>query len=420
MAQLSRWTDAMKTDGAKPPPSADTKPPVASLSGSKTVPSARPPPSQQELKKQPSAVEEEYEEEFEDYDEDFEEEGSPAKPSAKPQVNPKQQPSLAPPKPVSTSFAPTPALDLKGAHGKDADWGNNAPPMSTTMDAKRTQRDREDAVPKTARRNLENMTSSLARSIADPRSMRVQRIMNSKVLDLHSEKFTQLTLLPSTPYEFYNNILRKPNAHIKQVGVPVDQEVREIEVNTDEVVMKDEVVQASFEDDTKFFKVLDDIRQRRKKGGDHSMKDVADIDSLRNMAPSDTSFPGAEERGTSSLSSFLQRASGVIEGVLDSERSAKDTDSKAAGSRSSQSSILDATAISFGTDKSKGENELIRTRATTYVRFSSVQTHVLLSVHPYPTEDSENDLLPEKGLISIWDLVASSGAPHYILESTSQ
>eukprot|EP01031_Cornospumella_fuschlensis_P039320 gene39320-47860_t len=244
MAQLSRWTDAMKTDGVKPPPSADSKPPAASISGSKTVPPARSPPSQQELKKQPSAVEEEYEEEFEDYDEDFEEEGSPAKPSAKPQVNPKQQPSLAPPKPVSTSFAPTPALDLKGAHGKDADWGNTAPPLSTTMDAKRTQRDREDAVPKTARRNLENMTSSLARSIADPRSMRVQRIMNSKVLDLHSEKFTQLTLLPSTPYEFYNNILRKPNAHIKQVGVPVDQEVREIEVNTDEVVMKDEVVQA--------------------------------------------------------------------------------------------------------------------------------------------------------------------------------
>ncbi|RYH22441.1 hypothetical protein EON65_19220 [archaeon] len=402
MAQLSRWTDAMKVDGAKGAPVAESKPSGASLSGSKTVPMAKTTPDQQEPRKQPSTLEEEYEEEFEDYDEDFEEEGSPAKPSSKPIVASKPQPSLAPPKPLPASFVPTPAFDLKSIQGKDGDRGSPVSSLAS-LDAKKLQRERDDAVPKTARRNLENITSSLARSIADPRSMRVQRIMNSKVLDLHSEKFTQLTLLPSTPYEFYNNILRKPSAHIKQVGVPVDQEIREMEVNTEEVVMKDEVVQASFEDDTKFFKVLDDIRQRRRKGGgEHSMKNIADMDSLRNTAPPDTAIPGAGERGTSSLSSFLQRASGVIEGVLDSERSAKDTDNKATGNRSSQSSILDATVISFGTDKSKGENELIRMRATSFVRFSSVQTHLLLSVHPYPLEESENDLLPEKVCVCIF------------------
>lgn len=400
MAQLSRWTDAMKSDGTKGPPAAETKPSGVSLSGSKNIPVAKP-PSGHEPRKQTSTVEEDYEEEFEDYDEDFEEEGSPAKPSSKPVVAPSQQPSLAPPKPLPTSFAPTPALDLKSSHSRDAERSSQVPPLATA-DAKKLQRDREDAVPKTARRSLENITSSLARSIADPRSMRVQRIMNSKVLDLHSEKFTQLTLLPSTPYEFYNNILRKPNAHIKQVGVPVDQEIREMEVNTEEIGMKDEVVQASFEDDTKFFKVLDDIRQRRKKGGEHTMKDIVDMDSLRNLAPVDSSIPGAEERGTGSLSSFLQRASGVVEGVLDSERSVKDIDNKATASRSSQSSILDSAAIAFGTDKSKGENELIRMRATSFVRFSSVQTHMLLSVHPYPLEDNENDLLPEKVLMHVY------------------
>ena len=60
-------------------------------------------------------------------------------------------------------------------------------------------------------------------------------------------------------------------------------------------------------------------------------------------------------------------------------------------------------------------------RSTSKVRFSHLQTHMLLALHPYPVGDeADADLRANKGLLSLWDTVANAGAPSLLLECPGQ
>lgn len=53
--------------------------------------------------------------------------------------------------------------------------------------------------------------------------------------------------------------------------------------------------------------------------------------------------------------------------------------------------------VSMGVDKSNGANETVRTRRIACTKFSTLQPHLLMTAHPYPTDDTaELDLKPYK------------------------
>lgn len=53
--------------------------------------------------------------------------------------------------------------------------------------------------------------------------------------------------------------------------------------------------------------------------------------------------------------------------------------------------------VQMGTDKTSGGNETVRTRRIACAKFSTLQPHLLMSAHPYPTDESaELDLKPYK------------------------
>jgi hypothetical protein len=66
----------------------------------------------------------------------------------------------------------------------------------------------------------------------DRRGKRLSKIFASGVLDMQEEKFSQLNINPTTPYELYLRQLRSNNSSMKQIGVPNENNTRTIEVNT--------------------------------------------------------------------------------------------------------------------------------------------------------------------------------------------
>ena len=99
----------------------------------------------------------------------------------------------------------------------------------------------------------------------DSRGKRLSKIFASGVLDMQEEKFSQLNINPTTPYELYLRKLRSNNSSIKQIGVPNESNTRTIEINTDDIVTADKEVQFSYGDDTLLFNVMRVINERKHK-----------------------------------------------------------------------------------------------------------------------------------------------------------
>lgn len=237
-----------------------------------------------------------------------------------------------------------------------------------------------------AKASRSGIGSSLSRSMVDPRSVRIQRILASNVLDMKVERATFLNILPSTKYDLYLNEIRSADAKLKQMGVPTDLEIREIEVNTDEILTSDKEVQFCDGDDTKFLNTLSAIKQKKRKEKAET-KDVGIQDTRREIQERHDAGSGSQ------LSEFLRKSSLAIESLLTESRQQK---------ASSKPEDRDFKMLSeklpwkeAGRDGKNGANELLRNRSTSLIKFSEYQTDVFLTIHPFSDSDSE-DLRPFK------------------------
>jgi hypothetical protein len=215
-------------------------------------------------------------------------------------------------------------------------------------------------------------------------------------MDLTVDKFMQLNILPRSRYELYQSQLRQtPEPPIKQVGVPLSLEKRDMEVNTVEAVQVDKEMQFCHGDDTAFFNILRDV-QRRRSGHSPALAPAAVSVSV-SAGPDGDSFE-SNVRGAAKLTAFLSRACYVFEASLPAaagtdERA--DSSSSSSSSSSSQGSAVFSRAhewLSLGGDKASGANELLSTRAARSVRFSGLDPALLVAAYPHPPPQDDPDM----------------------------
>lgn len=167
--------------------------------------------------------------------------------------------------------------------------------------------------------------------MTDPRGQRIQRLLNSKVMELQVDKQTILNQLPITPYELYMRNLRLSNASVRQIGVPVDLEKRDMDVNTDAIETADQSVQFSYGDDTAFYRTMDEIKARRNKqssdhkgerGGNTSTSSGSQANPAHTNTTADVSNSSSAV-GATRLTTFLQHASRICEHILADQEESK-------------------------------------------------------------------------------------------------
>ncbi len=143
-----------------------------------------------------------------------------------------------------------------------------------------------------------------------------------------------------------------------------------------------------------------------------------------------------------SLTMFLQRASAMLETLMEEDSAAaaaarSSSSSQAGGGAKSLPKSIFAQAgpggggagaghaAALGTDATAGANELIRLRRASALSFSALQPHFLLSCHPHfrDNDDDEragDDLKPFAGMLCVWSILAGTGAPAYVLQCPGQ
>jgi hypothetical protein len=245
--------------------------------------------------------------------------------------------------------------------------------------------------------------------IADPRSFRIQKILQSGVMDLQQEKFNVFSLAPTSPYDLYQSLLRTASAPtIRQIGAPGDDDSRDMEVNTDDIIMVDKSMQFSFADDTLLCNLMEEIKHRKQQGkGGKSKQTLLDAVkrksnslSFADGGSSSSGFLASEinKIGSAKLSSFLKRSLALTEGVLAAQQrnggeTVKD-DAKYDGGGFKSNAIIDPsfTWLAFG-----GGN-LISSRPLSAAKFSTMQPTTFITAHPYPEDETLNkkDLRPFK------------------------
>jgi hypothetical protein len=295
------------------------------------------------------------------------------------------------------------------------------------------------------------MAASTAMTL-DPRGRRLAKLFASGVLDMQDEKATQLNIAPSNPYDQYQRLLRSQPSSIRQQATPADQETRDVEVATDEIIMKDKEVQFSYGDDTRLLNIIRVVVERReaRKAGKvltESLLDMVDRDvssgrsegvstaTVEGNSSGASTSNGVEENrdenssspratgkanqsaatGTSSdtavdpdslgagsrLGFFLQRASQLCETLMDETRNRR-TDAQATSrdddfnDRRGKHLFADTAWQPLGQgrpDDPKGR--LVAARRTVAVRFSPLQPHLLVTAHPYADDDTD-DAHPQK------------------------
>lgn len=231
----------------------------------------------------------------------------------------------------------------------------------------------------------------------DPRYRRVRKLLSSGVLDLQEESSNQLNIVPSTKHDLYSRLLRSPGAGMRQIGVPADLEVRDVECYTDEVLTEQKDVQCSYGDDTTLLHLIKAVKNSRTKDsstaysststgtstvGEEEFKSVIDVLDRY----STTSKLRTDNTSTSTkLASFLQTASTVMEGLLREAAycttSATHEAARVAKARdyNAQSSGLFAKDVSW--QYLGSGTTLLQERTTAAVRHSELQPHVLITAH---------------------------------------
>lgn len=242
--------------------------------------------------------------------------------------------------------------------------------------------------------------ASLSTGQFDPRQKRLDRLRKSNVLDLQTESFSQLNVPPITSYDLYHRLLRvQSTPPFKQAGAPTERDVRDMDVNTDEVSVKNADVQFSFSDDTLLLKMMELIRYRKKnkKKLGNSLRMLRQqwcaTGAAASAASASSSSSGSLSSVDKNLAKFLQGASEAMERLL-SERSGLRAQKSAA---TKQGGVFEAESdwVRVGGDTANGINELLRTRAVSCVSSSALLPSLLLCAYPSPANTDE-DLRPHK------------------------
>jgi hypothetical protein len=342
------------------------------------------------MHKSSKPLEDEYENDFEDYDDDFEASAEESQ--------------------VAQSKVPIPsaakAVDIINSNQSKSSIQNFS--TISSADAKRSLTN--SGTGNSAKSSRGGIGSSLSRSMVDPRSVRIQRIVASNVLDLKLERGTLLNIPPSSKYDLYLNGLRSTDATVKQIGVPTDLDIRDMEVNTDEINFADKEVQFCDGDDTKFFNMLNCIEQKK---SCHNKEVKQSAPSILSSGDSLAGFSDRMDLSTGlKLSDFLRKSSAAIEGVLTYSTSAKALSKFV---YKEHRILVDSIPWkSIGDDGKNGANEMLRNRVISSIKFSELQNDVFLTIHPY-SEIDEDDLRPFKTLIAVWNFENTS-SPAFLLE----
>jgi hypothetical protein len=256
---------------------------------------------------------------------------------------------------------------------------------------------------------------------------------------MQEEKFSIFNLMPCTPYELYLRHLKHPSAEVKQIGVPSEEERRDMEVGTDEIIMVDKELQVCYGDDTALLNIMKAIKERKGRprkidsssetGKSKSKKQQAvqtkaayeeSLLEAANVKTQSSNEGGSGGGYSSKLSTFLQRSSLLCETILDEsvQRREEKIKGNKDASKSKSKSIFEQENpwVGFGNDSRSGANELVRRRSIVCARFSRLQPNLLITAHRPPVGDAvADDLKPSKALFCIWD-VHSTGAPIFVLE----
>jgi len=279
-----------------------------------------------------------------------------------------------------------------------------------------------------------------------PRIKRLEALKASGVLNMSDDKSLQLSIVPSTPFEFYHRQLYSTAPNIHQIGVPVEISRRDIDVNTDEITTSNKEVQYVYGDDTSLLNAIAKVveRKKHKHSGESKIdEDYGDNENAsestrnNNALATENNDDEKPEQNSNRLNLFLQASSQLCEDLLQEQSNANLANRSESRAHSSNAKSLfssevksggsseeekegddDRKWVLFGGDQSEGSNELVRLRAVSSVCFSPLQAHLLLSSHPYK-EDDEEDLRPYRGIYCVWS-TTMPGAPSVVLEASGQ
>lgn len=362
----------------------------------------------------------EYEDEgFEDYDEDFEDDNEPVAEAS----NSSRSSKVVPPSNhysssiANQSTTPAPFIAQAKSNNVISSLSKSVtkPTLNRSGDAKSNNTARTaDSKPASTRvKKYDSMQISFTQSITDSRGARVRKLLDSGLLDMQMQRVTIWNVPPTTPYDFYINNLRSSTSNVKQVGVPMDLEKRDMSTETEPIDTADKGLQFTYGDDTDFYDLLQEVKDSREHHGKGNRTDggggknneikqgrsgATDSDSTVNNdgVESTSSNNSSFVIGATRLTSFLQRASFLCEAVLQDQEI--NTNGKASAAsleveskkKKSDNQIFDSSSEwkQFGTDYTKGANETIRFRSISYLRFSSLQPNLIISAHPYPTDEA--------------------------------
>jgi len=343
-----------------------------------------------------------YEDEgFEDYDEDFEDDSEPVvEVSRSKAMIPPTNHSSIPTKLTTTFIAQSKSSDgISTLSKSDTKPTSNRSGVDSKLNSNTTIRTDSKTV-STRVKKYDSMQISFTQSIADARGARIRKLLNSGLLDMQMERVTIWNVPPTTPYDFYINNLRSTSSNVKQVGVPMDLEKRDMSTDTEPIESADKGLQFTYGDDTDFYELLQEVQDNRKhrsKGNElkHGRSGASDYsDTSANNESVENINSSTFDVGTTRLTSFLQRASFLCEAVLQDQEisssgmtAASEMETK---KKSDNQMLFDSSSdwVQFGTDYTKGANETIRFRSISYLRFSSLQPNLVISAHPYPTDEA--------------------------------
>ena len=354
----------------------------------------------------------EYEDEdFEDYDEDFEDEEE-------------DQPQQQPPSRTTTNTTTNSNNTYKGGNNNaisSSDHALYAPDKynhSNTLEQSKPQS-------KATKQQYNDVPMSLnTMKITDPRLIRIQKLLETQVMELNTEKHTILNTLSCSLYDLYMRNLRLNTSTQRQIGVPIELEKRDIDCNTDSIDVANKSIQYSYGDDTVFYQICDNIKKKKlynnKNNNNNEYKNISDTENTTTNTTTTGTSTSIDQHfnigilGATRFTTFLQNSSRLFEHLLTQNNlnTKEIEESKSDSSNSTNTStttLLDTTTTNKGwsamdKDRTNGGNEMIRTRRISCVKFSTLQSHIVMTAHPYPTdEQADLDLKPYK--VRYWMLL---------------
>eukprot|EP01034_Spumella_vulgaris_P028299 gene28299-35138_t len=191
--------------------------------------------------------------------------------------------------------------------------------------------------------------------------------------------------------------------------------------------MQDKSVQFTFTDDTALLSTMDALSrkkraaQRQQRGESKHQEEEIDSTTAGTHSvstgtstsdfSSDTSQDVFATVAGTKLSAFLRRSANIFDALLKD-----DGESKSEGF-SSSGGTAESKWVSLGAE-GKQSSAAVGRRRTAMVRFSEMQSNLMVSAHPYSTSDADDEY-PYKGLYCVWD-IKNPSTPLFTLTASGQ